>query len=377
MIRGRLMNNRPYRVLSLDGGGVRGLYTAVLLQQLGLRIARLKGQSAENPLDIGGQFDLIVGTSTGSILAVALAAGVPLENVVRLYQAEAAKIFQNPMPLQRGCLSDKTRLGVWVLKNMAGSANRSDALREALTTILHNETLGELFKRRGIALCIPSIDAETKRSWVFKTPHMPRLTRDDNYKLVDACMASAAAPIYFPLHTIASPNGGASVTHKFVDGGLWANNPVMVGLVEALEVAETDQPIEILSVGTGGAVPNQTVELDAVSRGSLGWKGGVDIVSTSLEAQAFATPYLAKQVAKAIGRVTLHRLLDPAVSGDEAAHLALDAVDNKSLGILEMLGQRATDLNFSALTNSGASTSEIEMVLRIFSDVKQLKVSNE
>ncbi len=367
------MNSKPFRVLSLDGGGIRGLYTASLLEQLGLRLARFHCNSTEQRLDIGGQFDLIVGTSTGSILAIALAAGASLEEVLELYRSKAKRIFQLPMPLQKECFQDQLRALFWAIRNMFSPANKSCALREALTELLQNETLEELYNRREIALCIPSIDAETQRAWVFKTPHAKRLTRDNHYKLVDVCMASAAAPIYFPLHVIDSPNGSTKVAHKFVDGGLWANNPVMVGLVEALELTEDEQPIEILSIGTCGAVGSQTLTRQAASRGTFGWKGGVDISSMSMEAQAFATPYLAKQIAKAIKRVNLYRLQDPTVSAAEAQHLALDAVDDKSLMVLETLGQRATDLNYSVLTNSASSTPAIEMVLRMFSDVGQLK----
>lgn len=367
------MSSKPFRVLSLDGGGIRGLYTASLLQQLSVRLAKFHGRSPDGPLDLGRQFDLVAGTSTGSILAGALASGVALESVLDLYRTKAAKIFQVPMPLQRGCFGDKSKALIWVLRNALSPANKSNALHEALKSVLQEETLGQLYERRRVGLCIPSVDAETRRAWVFKTPHMQRLTRDNDYKLVDVCMASAAAPIYFPMHLIPSPNPAVKVAHAFVDGGLWANNPIMVALVEALEVAEPEQPIEILSVGTGGAVSSQALTQGQTDRGSLQWKGGADIVATSLEAQAYATPYLAKQVAKAMGgRVTLHRLVDPTPSSEEAAHLALDAVDEKSLGVLETFGQRAADLNLSALTNHAASTPESEMVLRMFSNLQQL-----
>lgn len=76
------MAEKTFRVLSLDGGGVRGIYTASLLQQLALRIGRFSGNDAVSRVDLGAKFDLIVGTSTGSIVGAALAAGVPLEDVV-------------------------------------------------------------------------------------------------------------------------------------------------------------------------------------------------------------------------------------------------------------------------------------------------------
>jgi patatin-like phospholipase/acyl hydrolase len=80
------MTTKPYRVLCLDGGGIRGLYTATVLQQMAVRVARMNGKNHEGRLDLGANFDLIVGTSTGSILATALAAGVALEDVTHLYR---------------------------------------------------------------------------------------------------------------------------------------------------------------------------------------------------------------------------------------------------------------------------------------------------
>jgi predicted acylesterase/phospholipase RssA len=362
--------NKPFRVLSLDGGGVRGLYAAALVQQLTVRIARLTPGAPEGRLDLGAKFDLIAGTSTGSIIAVALAAGLPLEDVVDMYRREARRIFERPMPLKGGCLSRVTRL-IWTLNNLWGPANRSDALRDALGGVLKEETLSALYARRKIALCVPTVDAETGRGWVFKTPHLPRLTRDNNYKLVDVCMASAAAPIYFPLHRVASPNPGSKAVHSFADGGLWANNPIMVALAEALDMAG-DREIQIVSVGTCSGAQSQPIGANQASRGILAWKGGADIVSTSLESQAYTTPYLATAVAKAMnGRVKMYRMQEPATSDEEGRYLALDAVDEKSLTMLEMLAQRATDRNMSDLTNT-TPTPEKAMVLELFSGLKQV-----
>lgn len=362
--------NKPFRVLSLDGGGIRGLYSAALLQQLTVRIARLTPGAPEERLDLGSKFDLIVGTSTGSIIAVALAAGLPLEDVVEMYRRDSARIFEWPMPLKGGCLSGVTRL-FWTLYNLWGPANRSDALRAALSGVLKGETLGELYARRKIALCVPTVDAENGRGWVFKTPHMPRLTRDNNYQLVDVCMASAAAPIFFPLHRIKSPNPGSEAVHSFVDGGLWANNPIMAALAEALDMAG-DQEIHIISAGTCSGAQSQPIGASQAARGVLAWKGGADIVSTSLESQAYTTPYLASAVAKALnGRVKMYRLQEPATSDEEGRHLALDAVDKKSLTLLEMLAQRATDKNMSDLTNT-LPTPEKAMVMNAFSGLQQV-----
>jgi uncharacterized protein len=361
---------KPYRVLSLDGGGIRGLYTASLLHQLSLRFSRLNGDPKKGNLDLGANFDLIVGTSTGSILAMALAAGASLQQVIALYRTEGDKIFTRQMPLQHGCLSDKIKASLWTLLRARAPANQSEPLRKALEEVLGDETFEDLYKRRKIAVCIPTINAETQRAWVFKTAHGSRLTRDNHYKLVDACMASAAAPIYFPLHGVKSPEPGVNATTWFVDGGLWANDPVLIGLAEALEFAPADRPIHVLSVGTGGAPKSKPITQHASKRGVLGWKGGADVVGMSLEAQASVVPYLASRFAKSMGgRVTMHRLADPLPGAEEAGYLALDAAGDKSLNLLEAMAQRATDLNYSALTTGKVDEATSHAVRAMFSNL--------
>jgi len=88
---------RPLRVLSLDGGGMRGVYAATYLGELAEAFARKRHTA---PLDVGKGFDLIVGTSSGGVVACALAAGVPLREVVALYREHGAAIF--PMKLPTG-----------------------------------------------------------------------------------------------------------------------------------------------------------------------------------------------------------------------------------------------------------------------------------
>src|SRR5215472_8002257 len=87
--------SRSLRVLSLDGGGMRGTYTATYLDRVASTFAKRRGLEA---LDIGAAFDLIVGTSTGGIIACALAKGIPLSEVVTLYQEQGRQIFTKPLP---------------------------------------------------------------------------------------------------------------------------------------------------------------------------------------------------------------------------------------------------------------------------------------
>lgn len=348
-------DRKPFRVLTLDGGGVRGLYTASLLHQLCLRLGP-PGGATQVSRDLGAQFDLIVGTSTGSIVAIALAAGVSLQEVIDLYkESDRNQIFQNPQPLQRPGWLSRVNRGVWAVLNLFSAANDPAPLRNALAKVLADETVRQLYERRKIALCVPAIDAFTQQGWVFKTPHLPRLSRDDNTKLVDVCMASSAAPIYFPLHGIQGAQPGSSTTKWFVDGGLWANNPILVALAEAVEIAGADRPIEILSVGTGGAAKSNIVNAGNANRGIGAWTGGIDIVSMSLDSQANTTSYLAASIAKAMPKVLLHRLADAPVTPEEAGYLGLDTGSAKAIDLILKRADRAVDINVSDLTREPLS----------------------
>ena len=89
------LRSQPFRVLSLDGGGMRGTYTATYFDKVAATFASRRGISA---LDIGAAFDLIVGTSTGGIIACALSAGIPLHKIVTLYAKQGPLIFRRSLP---------------------------------------------------------------------------------------------------------------------------------------------------------------------------------------------------------------------------------------------------------------------------------------
>ena len=170
---------RPYRVLSLDGGGMRGIYTAAFLARLIGYFARIRGESA---LDLGRGFDLIAGTSTGAIVACALAIGRPMKEVVALYREHGSGIFPHRIAGKCSAVYRATQCDRYV---RAGDK----ALRKALEGVLGNITMADVYRARGISLSIPAILMSDHRAWVFKkTPRSG--VRDDNYPLVDVCMAS-------------------------------------------------------------------------------------------------------------------------------------------------------------------------------------------
>ena len=326
---------KSFRVLSLDGGGMRGLYTATVLDTLARHFASRRGGAA---LDIGKGFDLIVGTSTGGILATALAHGQPLKKVTDLYRVEGVNIFTDPMP----DTAQGLKMLRWLWRNKSKAANPNAHLRSVLEGFFKDETLGQLYQRRQIGLCIPSVKAEHQTTKVFKTPHLSRFTIDASYRLVDVCMATSAAPIFLPLVDIADPKVEGQ-SFVYADGGLWANNPVLVGILEALEITSVSRsPIQVLSVSTCPAPEGELITPGNENFGFVQWRAGTKVLSLSLNAQAAGCEYMARLLQerlRELGRdITVTRLRSSSPSADQMRWLRLDATSPEALRALSQLG---------------------------------------
>ena len=267
---------------------MRGIYAAAYLERVANAFSR---QREVGTLDVGAGFNLIVGTSTGGIIACALAMGVPLEAVVNLYREHGPRVFRRPVPtkLSMNALSD-------LIMRREALSKGEKSLREALQDMLGKTTLAEMYGDRNISLAIPAVEMRRHRGWVFKTPHFKDTNgRDDNYTLVDVCMATSAAPVYRSIARVTCPD---SPPRMFVDGGLWANNPVMISLIEALEVASPDQPIEIFCLGCCPPPTGEDVANADLHRDLRGWKLGSDVALLAIDAQQTAYDHMARKLAR-------------------------------------------------------------------------------
>lgn len=316
---------------------MRGLYSATVLKVLGERFAKL---NRSGPLDIGKGFDLVVGTSTGAILAAGIAAGIAIDEIVTLYDKIGPRIFPRPMPPRPVPLRwrDKARFATWGARHLRNSAGNSEELATALSNIFGRLTLGQLYERRGIGLAISATRLLQHSPRVFKTPHIPSKDRDNDLSVVDACLASSAAPIYLPLASITEDGIEGQV---FADGGLWANNPVVLGLVDGLAVTEPHQPIVIVSVGTCptpvGADPSPKL-----ARGILDWRAGVLPLTLGMDTQAQAATHaatlLAEQLAPLGKQVEILRCAESKPSPHQAQLIQLDSTSRDSRELMKQLG---------------------------------------
>ncbi len=350
---------RPYRVLSLDGGGMRGIYTAAFLARLTGYFARIRDLPA---LDLGRGFDLITGTSTGAIVGCALAIGRPMSEVVALYREHGRRIFRHRIG------------GMWsaLFRAACGSCfvrAGDKALREALKGVLGQTTMQDVYGMRSISLSIPAILMSDHRSWVFKkTPGSG--VRDDDYPLVDVCMASSAAPIYRSLAAIEDPNDPESPPQVFADGGLWANNPVLVGLVDALKVASA-RPIQMFSLGTCPRPEGDHLDAKSAHRSLAAWRFGAKVAPLGISAQEFAFDHMARLLANALseaGRPVRHvRFPSKSVPADMMPFLGLD--DTRQEAMKRLVRQAHADADLTKSYCDDPNNEDGKLICRLMHEL--------
>ena len=347
------------RVLSIDGGGMRGLYTVAYLLSLTQRYAVTRG---EDELDIGKGFDLITGTSTGAIIAGALAAGVSLDRVSALYRKRGPEIFPLKLPRKAG-----VSLARQICKRSRYLKSGAAALEDALYTTFGDITLGDIWRERQIALAVPSIEMSRHHAWVFKTPHLKNSRhRDDNYKLVEVCLATTAAPIYRSMARIENPDTPGY--HVFVDGGLWANSPVLVGLIDALEMTSPGDGIEIFCLGTCPRPEGELVGSNDLDRGLREWQFGGGVVGLALSAQEFAFDHMARMIAHHVDRdCQIVRFPHGKVPADIMKYLDLDETDTAAMEAL--VTQAQTDVYETLSRCAENSDSDGQLLHALLNDL--------
>jgi uncharacterized protein len=164
---------------------------------------------------------------------------------------------------------------------------------------------------------------------------------------VDVCLASSAAPIFRSLAAIEAATDTLGGNLVFADGGLWANNPVLVGLIDALKMTPADREIEIFALGTCPRPEGEELELKDVHRGLLGWRFGGKALQLSLSAQEYAFDNMARIIGGVLtdlGRsVSVVRFPNGQVPPDTLQYLDLDETRPKAMQVL--IAQARADVN--------------------------------
>lgn len=228
LVRGRGSDGVSFRVLALDGGGIKGTFTASALatweQQTGLRIV--------------DHFDLIAGTSTGGILAIGLGLGMSAKQMLEFYRQRGPMLF----PITS--LARKWQHGI---RHFFSPKYSQEVLLRELEAAYYGK--GERIPLRDskCRLLIPTYHAVAGSSHLFRTPHHQLLTGDAMTEAAHVALATAAAPTFFS----AAKVGNMISETSFFDGGVWANSPALAAIVEATCFLNVPlDRVDVLSVGT-------------------------------------------------------------------------------------------------------------------------------
>ena len=245
------MSNPFFKILSIDGGGIRGVFPAKFLTLLETELEQKDGDRNS----IHQHFDLICGTSTGGIIALALALGIPAKRVHDLYLEHAKDIFGSKRNL---------------LRRLSTSSHSSNTLEKLVREIFKNPETGEDYRLQDCRtnVCIPIYDLLEGKPSVCKNKYHDLFTRDYHRPAYQVALATASAPTYFDPYSSSYTDlaGNQQFFSNKVDGGVFANNPTLLGIVEAQEAFSKDlHQLRVLSLGTGHQVYS-----DASSRNNWG-----------------------------------------------------------------------------------------------------------
>src|SRR6056297_1184525 len=276
-----------FRILALAGGGLRGAFAIGVLAELEKRL--------DAPL--ADYFDLIAGTSTGSITASALCCGMSAADVEAFYNKHTKQIFHAREPFV------PPRRYRWIYPTVRTLLRRRFGLNldhffqsrycPFHLTASMEDGFGDQRMRDAdrCRLIVPTVNLTDGVTAVFRTPHLPIHGSEYDYRIADIIVAAAAAPTYFPHKTL--PDG-----KDYADGGLWAIDPGVVALSEAARVRAVNRPsdeeasdlseIEMLSIGTGQST--YSLAPPGADAGMLFWSRHVAEVMSITQVQGTQLP---------------------------------------------------------------------------------------
>ena len=308
------------RILSIDGGGIRGIIPTMVLQAI---LGRTNAQDA---------FHIIAGTSTGGIIASALSKPDPLglDAILSLYVDHGYEIFDKDSENH--------------LHAVAGPRYSADALESQLKAELGDTYLSEVKDTEllvpSYAIRLPEPDANGStcapmffRSWEARGVLTGKPPDKYNFKLAEIARATSAAPTYFPPATIHNRAGQA---FTMIDGGVFANNPTICAMVEAYHLYHSTDFL-IVSLGTG-SVPAQ-IDASAANWGDIAWAS--PIISIFMDGNSQTVAF---EVHELLGDDQYTRLDISLAIATPQGEIVDPAMDNALQGNLNALQDKAKQL---------------------------------
>jgi uncharacterized protein len=321
-----------FRILSVDGGGMRGLIPALVIADLERRLQEGAGADAR----AADYFHMFAGTSTGGLVALSLTVPdlpsrpdrplITAATLADLYTTDGPRIFH------RSLLQKLRTLWGWI-----GPKYTLEPLEEAVTNRLGTTaTLADELRE----LVVTAYDMTDREPYFFERWRAREEAGSE--PIVDAALATSAAPTYFPSHEVDG--------HALVDGGVFAPNPAIAAIVEALE-RRGDEPhhldmddLLVVSIGTGLHETHYT-QAEVSGWGRLGWiiprDGEPPILATVLGGSSDGVDHYADTLlndpptphvpSTEIGRgprfFRLQVPLDPPIALDDASATAIAALE--------------------------------------------------
>jgi len=315
-------NSAEFKILSVDGGGIKGIYVAQLLSQIEKKIG--------NP--IGDYFDMIAGTSTGGLIALAITNKVPCDKIVQFYVEHGPLIFPQGNFLYRWFRNIKQV----IISTKYGNAE----LQKALKGIIPE---GNTMDSANHILCIPSFNITKGQPRVFKKPFGP-YHKDGRCSMLDVGLATSAAPTYFPSVQIEND--------QFVDGGLFANNPSMIAYTEAVNHFVNKahsingeeikyNGIQLLSIGLPGDSLGMPTKIK--SRHSFfGWKDR--LIKSAMTGSEYIANYQVDKLLNSMMHSKFYRIIPPKLSTEQLKHITMDNSSKRAISTLLSYGQEVGDI---------------------------------
>jgi patatin-like phospholipase/acyl hydrolase len=260
------------RILSLDGGGIRGLVSCLWLAGVEDALTRTGKPGVLK------SFDLLAGSSTGAIVACGLAIGLPPQQLAELYREQRHEIF----PGMAGRLW--SRAGRLFTQGVSAPRYDGKGLEKVLKKVFGAATLGQAKK----PLLVTSYDTISRTPIVFKSFKAEHA----ELPMWEVCRASSAAPTYFPVH----PMTVEGRRRALIDGGVVANNPTACAIAEALRKdarVDSAQDLVVLSVGSGER--SRPIDLKSAQEwGALEW--AIPIIDVLFDGSTDAVDYIAQHL---------------------------------------------------------------------------------
>ncbi|MFZ4262100.1 CBASS cGAMP-activated phospholipase [Sphingobacterium sp. HJSM2_6] len=333
------ITKKKFKILSIDGGGIRGLIPAKVLSELEAEL-----QKEEPDKKLYEHFDLICGTSTGAILAIGISLGIPAKDLAKFYEDNAKIIF--PQFVFR-FLPRKSRAFFNAIYSNKKLINK---LKEVFADA--NGGQDPLLLDLKTKVCIPSFNGNDGAINVLKTKHHPEYRRDYKLPAYHVAMSSSSAPVYFPPHSFSFKNEhGEGTNINMIDGGIFANNPSLIGVFEATDKLNIPiGDIVLLSLGTGQG--KQIIKRSWRPKNVFDWLfPNPKLVDIVLDTQAQITEQYLNFLQRALGKIGntfQHLRIQHDMKGD---NIELNSSKKKHIDRMKAIGEELAKNRLTEILN--------------------------